>query len=692
MSAGQLKARLVWAAFGVPLLAFLAFCSAVRWWPYPVGLDKAPAPGTWIEDRNGRPLAAFVAENDQWHLPLKPDQFSPHLLKAIVAVEDHRFFHHCGVDWSAIGAACWQNLTALRVRRGASTVTMQVQRLRDPRPRTLATKVVEAVRACQLEQRHGKQALLGEYLNRAPFGGNLVGAGAASWRYFGRACRDLSLGQAALLAGLPQNPHRFRPDQSPQRTLARRNHVLNRMLACGMITPTQHDHAQNEPLDAVWRPLPQTCVAGALPTLAWLAERNPGRTTTATLDAAIQRQVAMAAVEQLKQLAASGVSAAAVVVLDTPTAECLAAASLSHDAADVDLTRRARSTGSVLKPFIYAAAFEAGICTAKTVLRDSPAAWPGYVPANYDHQFRGELTAAEALAESRNIPAMILLANVGVSRAIGAMEAVGLRTLARSPQRYGVSLAIGGAEATPQEVAEAYATLARGGIHAPVRFVRSCDDCGISDLKSQIPNSSACWQTLHALNASERTAAICPEAADLRVAWKTGTSSGHRDAWCAAVTPRRTVVVWLGNATGQASESLVGAEAAAPLTLRLIASLDHGGESWPAVDVPATPLTLAQNNHRVRPPSQQLTLVSPADRQEIVFSADEPVGRQQVSFKAAGRRAEKCPLWWFVDGQPIAVASLADQVWWSPTPGTHEVRVASADGQAAMARIRVRKN
>ncbi|MBM3892448.1 MAG: hypothetical protein FJ388_25305, partial [Verrucomicrobia bacterium] len=246
----------------LPLLACLVFCSAVRWWPYPAGLDKSPASGTWIEDRNGRPLAAFVAPNDQWHLPLKAEQFSPHLLNAIVAVEDHRFFQHHGVDWRAIVAACWQNLTALRVRRGGSTITMQVQRLRDPRPRTLSNKVVEAIRARQLEQRYDKEALLAEYINRAPFGGNLVGAGAASWRYFGRACRDLSLGQAALLAGLPQNPHRFRPDQFPQRAMARRNHVLDRMLACGMITPRQRDEARNEPLDAAWRPLPQARAEG----------------------------------------------------------------------------------------------------------------------------------------------------------------------------------------------------------------------------------------------------------------------------------------------------------------------------------------------------------------------------------------------------------------------------------------------
>ncbi len=202
------------------ILPWLAFQAAVAWWPYPLGLDAARQTSTWVQDRQGKPLAAFVADDGEWYLPLSRDQVSPHLLTALVAAEDSRFYEHHGVDWPAVAQSAWKDVKSLAIRRGASTITMQVQRLRDPRPRGFFNKFEQAVRACQLEKqppaRDAKARILLEYVNRAPFGGNLTGAGAASWRYFGRPCNDLSLGQAALLAGLPQSPARLRPDRFPE--------------------------------------------------------------------------------------------------------------------------------------------------------------------------------------------------------------------------------------------------------------------------------------------------------------------------------------------------------------------------------------------------------------------------------------------------------------------------------------------
>ncbi|HWE06716.1 MAG TPA: transglycosylase domain-containing protein, partial [Rhizomicrobium sp.] len=627
----------------IPIFICLTFLTAVAWWPYPAGVDAYPASSSFVEDRNAVPLAALVAHDGQWRLPLRDEQINPHLLDAIVAVEDSRFYAHAGVDWRSAAMAAWEDVRGLRIRRGASTLTMQVQRLRDPKPRTFFNKFEQAVRAAQVEKAAGKRQILVEYVNRAPFGGNLVGAGAASWRYFGRPCSQLSLGEAALLAGLPQSPNRLRPDRYPQRAMYRRNHVLDRMFALGMIDQKQHDEACREAVAATWRALPQDrdnpapTAEGAMPTLAWLAARYAGATQHTTIDSGVQRQAAQAAGEHLARLESSGVTAAAVVVLDTQSAECLAAVSLSRGTENVDLTRRPRSTGSTLKPFIYASAFESGLFTPETMLQDSPTAWAGYEPADYDHKFRGTLSAAEALAESRNIPAMLVLAKVGVEPAVGLMEAAGLKTLARSPGRYGLSLAIGGAEASAMELAQAYAMLGRGGVGREVRFAISREPGmtlvsnvgralpAIDSLGGQCPpyvksasvgsaladalrgahapqervrqggpyealhaprclTSSACWQTLTALSGADRTAAICPAAARLHVAWKTGTSNGHRDAWCAAVTRHRTVIVWLGNADGRASSALVGAEAAAPLALRLIASLESApSEPWPTV-------------------------------------------------------------------------------------------------------------
>ena len=467
--------RMLVLAVALPLVAFGVFEAAVRLLPYPSGLEAPPPRSTLIVDATGRPLAALAAADGRWHLPLSASQVSPHLLAALVAVEDARFYEHAGVDWLGVGAAARDNLLARGVRRGASTLTMQLQRLRDPKPRGLWAKLEQALRARQIERSTSKDAILLEYVNRAPFGGALVGAGAASWRYFGKPCAELSLGEAALLAGLPQNPNALRPDRHPEASLKRRSHVLDRMLAAGAISPAQRAEADAEPLTARWRDLPQArpggmpIADGAMAALLSIQSRNQGGAVISTLDAPVQQSAARMAEDQLRTLAPSGVSAAGVVVLDVDTARCLASVSLEWVdgraiASKLNLANRARSTGSVLKPFIYAAAFDAGVVGPQTILLDAPSAWPGYEPGNYDHAFAGELSAGEALARSRNIPALTLLQKVGVSRALGVLESIGVATPARSARFVGLSLAVGGAEATPMEIAAAMATLARGGV------------------------------------------------------------------------------------------------------------------------------------------------------------------------------------------------------------------------------------
>jgi len=687
-------------ACALPLLAYLTFSTAVAWWPYPDGIDAPPANGTFIEDRNGIPLAALVAYDAQWRLPLTYEQISPHLLHAIVAVEDCRFFEHAGVDWKSAFGAIGQDVRHWGIRRGASTLTMQLERLRDPRPRTFFNKLEQAVRAKQSEKHSTKEAILVEYLNRAPFGGNLVGAGAASWRYFGRPCRDLSLAEAALLAGLPQSPNRLRPDRHADVAMARRNHVLNRMLCHGMIDTKQFAEAIAEPIAAKWHPLPQDADPDAMPTYDTIAVQFAGKTVRTTLDLEIQRRATLLLREQIQSLHVSGVTAGAVVVLDTPTGECLTA--ISHQANEsqrvrrgVDLTRRPRSTGSTLKPFIYAAAFDAGICSPKTILLDAPAAWPGYSPGNYDRMFRGPIPAADALAESRNIPALVLLGKIGVERSIGVLESFGFNTIAHQRHRYGLSLAIGGAEATPLELAEAYATLGRGGIWRKVSMIRN-----EAATERRVMRAGPCRQAIAAISATPRTSAISPEAASLEVAWKTGTSSGHRDAWCAAVTPRRTVVIWLGNPAGEGAASLVGVEAAAPLALRLIASLDdrNGSEiasgfsdDRGATDRGTPRPVLAEwledtglgVPRPVAPGISSPVIISPQPDQQIILNPDLPADRQLLLLEAS---TDNAGVWWFVDGSPVGRERRA---WWTPTPGPHRIRIVNGDGRSAEAAVHV---
>jgi penicillin-binding protein 1C len=692
------------ASLMLACLSALAFRAAIAWWTYPSAISTPPPASTWIENRAGKPLAGFASSTGQWQLPLTERQISQHLLDAIVAVEDARFYDHGGVDWRSVGGALVDDIASRRARRGASTITMQLQRLREPGVRSIWGKIVQAIRATQIEQTQNKRAILVEYLNRAPFGGNLVGAGAASWRYFGKPCRDLSLGQAALLAGLPQSPNRLRPDRHPALARARRDHVLERMLACGMITPVQRTEAANEPIDATWRPLPQEAPGadGLLPALTRLAQSHPGQRLRVNIDSQVQRQCAVAAGETLRELGPSHVNAAAVVVLDTPSGKCLASVSLgtaqTKESREEDLTQCPRSSGSTLKPFIYAAAFDLGICTPTTILDDAPGDWSGYEPTNYDHGFRGRMPASEALAQSRNLPAIALLSRIGVGRAVELLYAAGFTTLSRTPDRYGLPLAVGGADVTPMELAEAYASLARGGQHRAATLL--CDDPPDASIGANRPLEkllpgpalwpTTCVATLNCLADPDRTARVCPEAVPIGPAWKTGTSSGHRDAWCAAVTPRRTVVVWLGNPDGSGADRLVGQEAAAPLALKIIAACDAvTGAGFAPMTSRISLATAAPIAVQSR--AATIQLISPIDGQQIIRDPSIPDAAQRCPLRArAADSADATALWWFVDGHYLGSGANDEPIWWSPSPGAHEVRVVDSLGHAASADVGVR--
>jgi penicillin-binding protein 1C len=658
------------------LTGWAAFTAAVVWWPYPPDIDRPRAPATLIEDRHGQPLALLAAPDGMLHLPLGSiEDLGPYLPNAIVSVEDARFYAHHGVDWRAALAAAWSDVTSLRIRRGASTIDMQLHHLRDPRPRTPWNKLEQAVRAAQIDRHADKHAILLEYCNRAPFGGNLVGAAVASWRYFGKPCDRLSLAQAALLAGLPQSPNRYRPDRHPDRALNRRNHLLDRMLRRGAIDRAEHDRAVAEPLELNLQVTPQSqdpALAAALPTL--IAAPLSQQTHT-TLDVSIQKEAYAAASQHLAQLDIPSLSAVAVVVLGVQSGDCLAAVNLMPAARSpagigLDLVNARRSIGSVLKPFIYAAAFDDGLCGPRTILHDAPATWTGYAPRNFDQSFRGELTAAEALAQSRNIPAMQLLFRVGVKRIARLLHDLGLRSLSPDTNQYGLTLAVGGIEASALEVAQAYAALARGGVTQE----------GGRSLKRE-----SCDAVLGALASPQRTAAICEPAARLGVAWKTGTSSGNRDAWCAAVTRRRVVVVWVGDPRGgNGDAAFKGIDAAAPLALRILASIDPDGRGWSA---PA-----ATNIAPIQPISPEsipsrLSIVSPASGQRILIASDDSPERQCIRLRAKRSGAGADPLFWFIDGQPME--GVAEETWWTPTPGRHLVKAVTQSGDAASVIVNV---
>ena len=649
---------------------------AARVSDYPHDGLRLPPPSSVVLDRDGHALASYTADDGRWYLPVEKVSHGRWLPLAVEAVEDARFRSHAGVDWFAAYAAVGQNLMAGRVVRGSSTITMQVERLRHPRPRTFAAKVVEAIRARQIEQTQDKDDILGEWLERASFGGNIVGVGAASWRWFGVPPASLSLAQAALVAGLPQNPERLRPDRHPDRARERRDHVLRRLHEVGSIDARHLAEALAEPLALALRtPSPAENLA-AVPVLADAAAGRSGVLST-TLDLTTQRSAAALLRERLRDLNGSGSDAGAVAVLDVSTGDWLALVSLGGQPW-IDHTTALRSSGSALKPFIYAGAFARGIVTPASQVADDPAAWSGWSPTNYDRSWRGRCSAAEALRDSRNLPAMQLLERQGVARNAGLMEAFGLARLGQQATRSGLTLAIGGAEVTARDLAVAYAGLARDGRRVwPRLFTTVSPRDGVEVLPAL-----ACRQTLACLVDRQRTRAACPAVVDLEPAWKTGTSSGHRDAWCVALTPRRCVVVWLGTTRGPGSPALVGAEAAAPVALAILAACDPGGAPWPPVEMgAATPVVASML-------ATPLVITWPLTGSEILRDPSVPSAQQRLALTCRG--GGNGPRWWFINGAPLPSVAAGEPARWAAASGRHQVRVVDQHGHSAQVEVVVR--
>ncbi len=534
-----------------------------------------------VLDRDGRLLRAFLGREETWMFWTDLGGISPRLVEATLAAEDGRFWSHPGVDPLAVARAAWDNATRGRTVSGASTVTMQVMRLLEGRPRTLRSKIVESFRALQLEGRMTKREILAWYLNLAPYGGNLVGAGAASRAWFGKPADDLTIGEAALLAGLPQAPSRLRPDRHPERARARRDWVLGRMVAHGFITEADRDVALREPLPAARRPFPFEAPHAA----ELVRRRNPGASVLrTTLDPGVQGLAERALRDAVRALRPRGVTNGAVVVIDNRAAAVRALVGsadffAADDAGQVNGATARRSPGSALKPFTYALAFERGLCGPGTVLPDVPSVFGAYEPENYDGRHLGLVPARLALAASLNIPAVRLLEGVGTASLHALLRDAGLTTLRDDPARYGLALTLGAPEVTLLELTDAYAALARLGVRRPARLLET--DPLLPGRR--VLSAGAAYLLADVLTDTDRLGGRpvwkTPRA-QARMAWKTGTSYGHRDAWTVAYTPSHTVGVWLGNFDGRASRALVGIEAAAPVAARILDRLEEESPAW----------------------------------------------------------------------------------------------------------------
>ncbi|NLG75022.1 MAG: penicillin-binding protein 1C [Xanthomonadaceae bacterium] len=540
---------------------------------------------TIILDRKGELLGARIAQDGQWRFPAGealPEKF----VRALIEYEDKRFYSHLGVDPLALGRAAYLDLKARRIVSGGSTLTMQVARLARAREdRGVLDKLIEMMLATRLELTYSKQEILALYAANAPFGGNVVGLEAAAWRYFGRAPELLSWAEACTLAVLPNSPALIHPGRNRAALLGKRDRLLARLHERGAISKLDFELALKEPLPGEPLPLPNEA-PHLLDTLRALYPTRHRFQTT--LDRAVQRMATSELEAHARRLAARDVYNAAAVVIDNRTFDVLAyvgnadrALTDRHGFA-VDIVRRPRSTGSILKPLLYAAMLEAGEILPQTLVPDVPTQYAGYMPENYDRLYRGVVPADVALAQSLNVPAVRMLKQHGVQRFYDLLRHTGMTTLVRPPDDYGLTLILGGAEGTLWDIASQYANLAHiarqiyPGQPINYRRPRVLDSETTETTRAAEIGPASAWLTLRALlevgrpgeEANWRSFANAKQ-----IAWKTGTSWGLRDAWSIGNTSRFTVGVWVGNASGEGKPGLTGATAAAPLMFAMFGRL-----------------------------------------------------------------------------------------------------------------------
>lgn len=633
------------AAIALVLTLASAIGFVVCWYSFPFPEERLDpwSQSPVVTDRTGGVMLEVTGADEQWHRPVQLDEMSPFLPEATIAVEDARFYEHAGIDSRAVGRAAWQNLTEGEVVSGASTLTMQVCRMMDNRPRTFYSKAIESFRALQLEQLRTKDEILALYLNMAPYGGNLRGVEAASLAYFGKPALRLSLGEAALLAGLPQSPERFRPDRFPERAKLRRAAVLERMQAQGLITADQRAAANTEPLT-----LQPAGHANAYAThAAWmaLARRPEGGQTT------IDPQLQLIASERVADHAMTLPQGTdiAVVVIDIQTGDLLALVG-SADPADpidgqVNGAAARRSPGSALKPFIYAAAMEANQLNRDTILNDHPIRRDGWEPGNFDNRFNGEVTAGEALRRSLNVPAILVAEATGLSRCVGVIRAVGVTLPEDAHERGGLSLAVGGIEVTLMDLTNAYATLGRGGVYRNVKLFLDEPTNEHSALKPETTASINDQLGNHRREPNPGRVggrAAMPDNAWFM--WKTGTSASRRDALAVGHNRRVAVGVWVGRFSGGGDFAYTGRTSAEPLMVEL---LTHPLLAHPAAPPPAPIVAVHRPMTFTDERADSLHITAPADGARFVAWE----GRVALTAKAQGQ-----PTSWFLNGQLIASA------------------------------------
>ncbi|MNJ82610.1 Penicillin-binding protein 1F [compost metagenome] len=540
---------------------------------------------TVLVGKNGKLLGAHIAKDGQWRFP--PSNKTPRKIAlCLTTFEDRNFYYHPGVSAKGICRAFYQNISQGKIVSGGSTITQQVIRLmRKNPPRTYSEKALEIILATRLEFSYSKDEILNLYTANAPFGNNVVGIDAASWRYFGRSPEKLSWAESATLAVLPNAPGLIYPGKNHRSLLKKRNRLLKMLYDDGEIEKLDYFLALEEPLPDKPLALPQEA-----PHLLQrcILRGQKGQLIQSTLNEEIQTMVNNETEQYALRMNELGIYNAAVLVTSVETGEVVSyKGNLNHTdddhAFDVDCIQASRSTGSILKPLLYAKSLQAGIITPKQLLCDFPSRFGTFAPNNFNRQFSGALPANKALSKSLNIPMVFLLREYGQAKFHNDLKQFGFRHMNKQSSHYGLSLVLGGAEASMWEVNECYNSLAQH-LNSPNNLKLHYLSQSGEQSPKQLLDKASVYTTFEALidvNRPDEENNWRAFESSQKIAWKTGTSFGFRDAWAVGVTPKYVVSVWVGNANGEGRPGLTGVKAAAPLLFSIFRNLEAPQKWFP---------------------------------------------------------------------------------------------------------------
>lgn len=693
--------------------------------PFPYEAIKNIQYSKCIFDGQGNLLRVFTNKDGLWLMPVELKEINQQLINATLSIEDNRFRRHFGVDPFAVMRAVRLNFRNGRTISGASTISMQVIRIIENRKRSFPNKIIEAVHAMRLEMLYSKDEILKLYFEIAPYGGNIHGVKAASLRYFNKHPADLTLSECAILAGIPQSPTKLRPNRYPGRAQKRRDRVLASMVRNGYIVLAENDAAIEEPVLAGNNMFPFK----APHFTNFVNSRCPvGKNIITTLNPNIQHFAETALKEAVQEMKPYGVTNGAVVVIENSTGKIRAMVGSAdffskETAGQVNGTLSKRCPGSTLKPFTYALGFEEGVYTPKMVLNDVPVQYDGYAPLDYDKEFRGPVTVRDALVDSLNIPAVEVLDKIGYRKLYQFLRDSGITTLKKLPDHYGLALTLGSGDVNLLELTNAYATLARLGEYKPYIFIEEQEAPS-----RQLLSKGAAYLVANIISDTRRLQEIGvyrDEEIHSKVAWKTGTSYGHKDAWTICYNPEYTVGIWFGNFSARPARVLVGVNAAAPLAMKIFDWLyvkkpapwyqvpDSIGErkvcalsGEPVSDSCEHSVTdlyikhrsltrkctvhekvVVASNRAIDLDEDKPRIVSPSHKCEYFVSGTQ--GERKLPFEASGSLdADK--LFWFVDGKYYNSSLNGDKILWDMELGKHKVTCADQLGRSASVTVTVR--